>query len=145
MPTEVIKTKGLCHAASTEWRMAHSPKSLMSPNVIYNYFPILQIWKTRKYLDHNTLANMEHVTYGLNMGIWYLKPNRWDWREASMRVWACDPISADSESTAPQVFWPVLPTGKCRERPVDNQLEFEYTESGNCVGPKCFIWQMSTW
>lgn len=124
-------TKGFCHVVSIVWRTASSLRALRSTDGICKYFAILKK-KTGKYLGLGMLVNIEHITYGLSMEIWYMKLNGWSWKEAGMRSHFC------WQSRVSQVFWPVLPAGKFREKSVNDQLEFEYTKSGNWVGPKYF-------
>lgn len=80
---------------------------------------------------------MEWITYGLNVRIGYMKINRWGWREAGTGVWTRAPISADNQSRAPQAAGQFCQQGSS-EKSQGRQLEFEYIESGRCVGPNYF-------
>lgn len=100
--------------------------------------------KTGKSLSVNTLANMEQTTYGPRMGMWFTKVNRCGYKELA---WESGPEIPFLQTLRAQCLGlPVSSAkGKCTQKPVNNQPGCEHTESGNCVGPKCFsanAWKM---
>lgn len=80
---------------------------------------------------------MEQTTYGPRMGMWFTKVNRCGYKELA---WESGPEIPFLQTFRAQCLR--LPAssakGKCTQKPVNNQPGSEHTESGNCVGPKCF-------
>lgn len=104
----------------------------MLSEIFFNYAILKK--ETGKSLSLTTLANIEPTTCGLSMEMWFTKVNRHGYKELA---WESEiPFLHLGESASD--FLPVLPKGKCTQKPLNDQPGCEHTESGKCVGPKYF-------